>query len=183
MLSRIPTRFDSPTTALHNFRFVGHAHPNPEIRELSPRKTWMSAWRFRGNRDWPFERLAVVVIAIPRPKIETWGTLVFRLIEIRAMWATRPSFQFQIGKTSPPLPVCEPTEQRRGIMSHRRNRPPDSWSQASPELSSAFPRGRERALWHLALWHLERHVARERPAGRYHLDFTGGGARGHGGRD
>ena len=32
-----------------------------------------------------------------------------------------------------------------------------------------------------ALWHPEGHIARKRAAGRYNLDFIGGGARGHGG--
>jgi hypothetical protein len=34
-----------------------------------------------------------------------------------------------------------------------------------------------------ALGHHEKHVARKRAAGRYHLDFTGGGTGGYGGRD
>ena len=35
-----------------------------------------------------------------------------------------------------------------------------------------------------SLWpHPEGHVARKRAAGRYHLDCTGGGAGGYGGRD
>jgi hypothetical protein len=35
----------------------------------------------------------------------------------------------------------------------------------------------------VALWHHEGHVARKRATGRYHLDFTSGGARRYGGRD
>ena len=56
---------------------------------------------------------------------------------------------------------------------------PDSRSQASVELSSVYPFGG--GGW--ALWHHEGHVARKRATRRYHLDFTGGGARGDGGRD
>src|ERR1039457_7267614 len=64
---------------------------------------------------------------------------------------------------------------------NKEKQSPDSTSQASRAWNCpARIREREaRALWR----HPEGHVTRKRAAGRYHVDFTRGGARGYGGCD